>query len=164
MSSFKNLEKLKISGNIRKTFENFRRKENNLAKLEELIPGTFKDDPVYEEMMKRSSEFYEYVKEVLSRKSKTKMNIEQATRFYGLLLLYIGKNLPTFSMLAVFALCKAYICVVFTGAFLKKVNFTEKLDSTLGKLLNQQVVNSTDQIMKNIDANVNGTGSMVLIR
>ena len=99
--------------NLKKTFEGVGEfvdeTENNLAKLEELIPGTFKDDPVYEEMMKRSSEFYEYVKEVLSRKSKTKMNIEQATRFYGLLLLYIGKNLSTFSMLAAFALYKAYV-------------------------------------------------------
>ena len=99
--------------NLKKTFvgvgEFVDETENNLAKLEELIPGTFKDDPVYEEMMKRSSEFYEYVKEVLSRKSKTKMNIEQATRFYGLLLLYIGKNLSTFSMLAAFALYKAYV-------------------------------------------------------
>ena len=58
---------------------------------EELIPGTFKDDPMYEEMMKPNSEFCKYLKQVLTRKSK--INIEQASRFYGLLLLYIGGNL-----------------------------------------------------------------------
>ena len=107
--------------------------ENNLTKLEELIPGTFKDDPVYEEMMKRSSEFYEYVKEVLSRKSKTKMNIEQATRFYGLLLLYIGRNLSTFSirrgrdsMIVKIIKCPVFLSSIILPANCSLLNFCSK--------------------------------------
>ena len=51
----------------------------------------------------------------------------------------------------------------FSGAFLKKVNFTDQLTSKLGKFIDTKI-NITDEIMKRLDVNSNGTGNLVLIR
>lgn len=70
--------------------------ENKQTKdLLTLTPGTFTDDDVYEQMVKPESDsksdpdsFYNYVKQV----NDGLLNDEQAARFYGLLLLYVGKG------------------------------------------------------------------------
>ena len=72
--------------------------ENTLNKAKDhltLTPGTFTDDDVYEQMVKPESDskldpdsFYNYVKQV----NDGLLNDEQAARFYGLLLLYVGKG------------------------------------------------------------------------
>ena len=61
-----------------------------------LTPGTFTDDDVYEKMVKPEVDsksdpdsFYNYVKKV----NDGLLNDEQAARFYGLLLLYVGKEI-----------------------------------------------------------------------
>ena len=101
-------------------------------------PGTFQDDPGFENIIKKGENT---LRSYIAQKCNSDQNsriVDDATRFFGLLLLYIG-------------------------AFLRKKQFTENLTSELAKYIENNT-DITQAMVKNIDGYEDGKGHMILLR
>ena len=101
-------------------------------------PGTLQDDPGYETIIKKGENT---LRSYIAQKCNSDQNsriVDDATRFFGLLLLYIG-------------------------AFLRKKRFTENLTSELAKYIDNNT-DLTHAMVKNIDGYEDGKGHMILLR